>query len=210
LPKPHSACANLIIAKIARVERLRETVGQVRAELEDTNEQIDTLKKYKELHDCLHELEVRLLAIADAIARAKEAAARRSLGIYARDLRWLAERARAAIPNLPSRQSEEIWVPDLDACAKDIERARASTESAHDPLSDVPIKLRRLLTEANRINSVLAQLAGQLTLDSFSETMDAIANRIRADARPDDVALVQLMSNRRPPRSVLKCKPHPR
>ncbi len=173
---------------------VRETVGQVRAELEDSNEQIDTLKKYKELHDCLHELEVRLSAIADVIARAREAAARRSLGIYARDLRWLAERARAAIPNLPSRQSEEIWVPDLDACAGDIERARVSTESAHDPLSDVPIKLRRLLTEANRINSVLAQLAGQLKLDSFSETMDTIAKRMRADTRPDDVALVQLMT----------------
>jgi hypothetical protein len=173
---------------------VRETVGQLRAELEGTNEQIETLKKYKELHDCLHELEVRLPAIADGIARAKEAAARRSLGIYAMDLRWLAERARAAIPNLPSRQSEEIWVPDLAACADDIERVRVSTKSAHDPLSDVPIKLRRLLTEANRIDSVLAQLAGQLKLDSFSETMDEIAKRMRAGARSDDVALVQLMT----------------
>jgi hypothetical protein len=50
---------------------VRQTVGQVRAELQDTNKQIDTLKKYKELHDCLHELEVRLSAIADAVVRAK-------------------------------------------------------------------------------------------------------------------------------------------
>jgi hypothetical protein len=174
---------------------VRQTVGQVRAELQDTNKQIDTLKKYKELHDCLHELEVRLSAIADAVVRAKEPSARRSLGIYARDLRWLGERARAAIPNLPSRQSEEIWVPDLDACAEDIERARVSTiEDAQDALSHVPVKLRRLLTEASRINGFLAQLAGQLKLDSFSKTMDAIANRMRADTRPNDVSLMQLMT----------------
>jgi hypothetical protein len=175
---------------------VRQTVGQVRAELQDTNRQIDTLKKYKELHDCLHELEVRLLsAIADAVGRAKEASARRSLGIYALDLRTLGERARAAIANLPSRQSEEIWVSDLDACAEDIERARVSTiKNAQEALSDIPIKLRRLLTEANRINGCLAQIADQLKLDSFSETMDAIANRMRADTRPDDVSLVQLMT----------------
>ena len=184
-----------VLIEMKDASAVRQTVGQVRAELEDSNKQINTLKKYKELHDCLHELEVRLSAIADAVVRAKEASARRSLGIYARDLRWLSERARAAIPNLPSRQSEEIWVPDLDACAEDIERARASTiENAQDSLSDVPIKLRRLLTEANRINGFLAQLAGQLKLDSFSETMDEIANRMRADTRPDDVSLVQLMT----------------
>jgi hypothetical protein len=184
-----------VLIEMKDASAVRQTVGQVRAELEDSNKQINTLKKYKELHDCLHELEVRLSAIADAVVRAKEASARRSLGIYARDLRWLSERARAAIPNLPSRQSEEIWVPDLDACAEDIERARVSTiENAQDSLSDVPIKLRRLLTEANRINGFLAQLAGQLKLDSFSEAMDKIANRMRADTRPDDVSLVQLMT----------------
>ena len=184
-----------ILIEMKDESAVRQAVGQVRAELEDTNKQIDILKKYKELHDCLHELEVRLAAIADAVVRAKEAPARRSLGIYARDLRWLGERARAALLNLPSRQMEEIWVPDLGACAEDIERARASTiENAQDPLSDVPNKLRRLLTEATRINGFLAQLAGQLKLDSFSETMDAIANRMRADTRPDDVSLVQLMT----------------
>jgi len=184
-----------VLIKMKDESAVRETVGHVRADLEDTNKQIDTLKKYKELHDCLHELEVRLTAIADAVVRAKEAPARRSLGIYARDLRWLGERARAAIPDLPSRQSEEIWVPDLDACAEDIERARVATvENAQDPLLDVPIKLRRLLTEANRINGFLAQLAGQLKLDSFSDTMDEIANRVKTDTRPDDVSLMQLMT----------------
>jgi hypothetical protein len=183
-----------ILIGMKDVPAVRETVGQVRAQLEATNEQIDILKKYKELHDCLHELEVRLSAIADVVARAKEAAARRSLGIYAKDLRWLAERARGAIPNLPSKQSEEIWVPDLDTCAEDIESARVSIETAHDRLASVPNKLRRLLTEAPRINSALAQLADLLKLDSFSKTMDAIADRIRPDTRPDDVALLQLMT----------------
>jgi hypothetical protein len=183
-----------VLISMKDVPAVRETVGHVRAQLEASNEQIDMLKKYKELHDCLHELEVRLLAIADAVARANEAAARRSLGIYAKDLKWLAERARAAIPNLPSEQSEQVWVPDLDNCANDIEGARISLETARDRLSPVPIKLRRLLTEAPRINTALAQLADLLRLDSFSKTMDAIADRIRPDTMPDDGALLQLIT----------------
>jgi len=132
---------------------VREIVGHVRAQLEFTNQQIDILKKYKELHDCLHELEIRLSAIADVIARAKEVAARRSLGMYAKDLRWLADRARSAITNLPGKQREEIWIPDLDTCAEDIERARVSIEIAQAPVADVPIRLSHLLAEAHRINS---------------------------------------------------------
>jgi predicted nuclease with TOPRIM domain len=178
-----------VLISMKDVLAVRETVGQVRAQLERTNEQIDFLKKYKELHDCLHELEVRLPAIADAVARVNEAPARRSLGIYAKDLRWLSERARAAIPNLPSEQNEEIWIPDLNTCAEDIEDARGSIESAHDRLTCLPSKLRRLLNEAPRINTNLAQLADLLKLDSFSKTMDAIAARGRHDTIPDDASL---------------------
>jgi hypothetical protein len=177
-----------VLISMKDVLAVRETVGHVRAQLETTNEQIDILKKYKELHDCLHELQVRLLAITDAVTRVKEVPARRSLGIYAKDLRWLAERARAAIPNLPSEQNEKIWIPDLDSCAADIDAARASTENGHE-LTQLPIRLRGLLTEAPRINANLAQLAGLLTLDSFSKTMDAIAGRIRYDTIAEDTSL---------------------
>src|SRR5262245_10419374 len=46
-----------VLISMKDVPAVRETVGHVRAQLEATNEQIDILKKYKELHDCLHELE---------------------------------------------------------------------------------------------------------------------------------------------------------
>jgi hypothetical protein len=161
-------------------QAVRETVGRFRADFEATNEQIKILEKYKELHNDLHELQVRLPAIEDVLARsAVDPKARRSVGTFAVDLSWLVRSARKTIPGLPNQQREEDWINEFDACAKDMERV-AQLSLSLEMAAQIPERLMLLLSESARINTQLVSVTYLLRLGGFAKTMDTIAQYVRS------------------------------
>ncbi len=177
---------------------VRETVGGFRADFETTIRQIRILNKYKGLHDSLHELQLRIDPIVDALSRTRsDARALRSLRIYALDLRQWAKNARDQTPDLPTKDIEEDWINDWDACIQDMEVLGKSTVKDADPGKgdDVADRLKALLSQAQRINGLLANAADVLKLDRFNKSMETIAQKIRPFTTPDDPALHQLVAS---------------
>jgi hypothetical protein len=174
---------------------LRETVGRFRYAFESTREQILIVKKYKGLHDSLHELQLRLGAIGDALARSRtDKTVVRTLGRYAVELKWAARGARKQIPGLPNLMLEQGWVDDFETCINEMESAAKSAVTAVDldQLAAVSVRLRELLGEAPRINQALANCVASLRLGWLSDTMHVIAEKIRPGAESGDQALLQL------------------
>jgi hypothetical protein len=177
---------------------VRQTVGGFRADFETTQEQIEILEKYKRLHDSLHELQLRLGAIEDVLARSKsDPNVVRGLATYAIDLEFMAMEAGSKISGLPSRPVEEAWIEDFEVCIKDMSNAARSAAIPADLKNLPPVgeRLRALLREAPRINNALANAADSLKLDSFAMTMDVIAQTISANTAPNDPALQQLVAS---------------
>jgi hypothetical protein len=177
---------------------VRETVGGFRADFETTVRQIRILNKYKGLHDSLHELQLRIDPIVDALSRTRsDVRALRSLRIYALDLRQWAKNARRQTPDLPTKDVEEDWINDWDSCIQDMELLAKSTVKDADPGKgdEVADRLKALLSQSQRINGLLANAADVLKLDRFNKSMDTIAQKIRPFTAPDDPALHQLVAS---------------
>jgi len=164
---------------------VRQIVGGFRADFETTSRQIQILKKYKALHDCLHELQLSLDAFVDALRRStSDPGAVRSLRMYALDLTRWAKEARAQTVGLPTKPVEDDWIDDFDTCIRNLNNVAgtvARTED-RDKAADLPDRLRALLDNASRINSLLASAADNLRLESFTQTMKTIADDIQGAA----------------------------
>jgi hypothetical protein len=174
------------LAKLPGIALVQSTVGGFRALFEQGSTQIMKLRSYKALHESLHRLQLQLTTIGDAITRAPtDAGARGSLGLYARDLRQLATRARTSAMGVPSEQIELPWIDDFDGCVKVL--ASAATSDA-GVLERVPERLRLLLSEAPRINNALANLAATLSLDSLSTAMNTITQALQLPANSPALA----------------------
>ena len=168
------------VAKLKDKQVVRETVGYFRAGFETTSGQIELLKNYKSLHDGLHQVQIKLIAIADAAMRAKqEASARRTLGACAAELKSSADRARISASAVPTVAREKDWIAELDGCVVGLETASRSTT---DDVNLVAIidRLRSLLPEASRINSSLVIAAGNLNLDNLINALGKIAEQLNA------------------------------
>jgi hypothetical protein len=164
---------------------VRQIVGSFRADFETTNRQIQILKQYKALHDSLHELQLALDAIVDSLNRSTtDSGAVRSLRMYALALTRWAREARAQTPGLPTKPVEDNWIDDFDTCIVDLNNAASPTActSDCDKSADLPDRLRSLLDNATRINSLLASAADNLRLESFTQTMMTIASGIQDSA----------------------------
>jgi len=169
-------------------------VGRFRDAFESASEQILILKKYKGLHDCLHELQRRLPAIEDKLLSARaDRSVFRTLGRFLVDLKWLAKRAHQEMLDLPNvrARAENEWIEEFDRSIDEMEDATrvAATVVDFDRLLDIPRRLSELLTESPRINRELVHSAADLRLDRISDIMVKIADRIRRVTKFRDAAL---------------------
>jgi hypothetical protein len=177
---------------------VRQTVGGFRADFEATGRQIRILKKYKGVHDSLHDLQLALPKITgDLVRSTKDATAVRGFGRYVIDLRRIAKAARSHIEDLPGRGVEELWIDEFDGYINQIEDAGRPTATAADRanLGEVCDWLRALLTHASRINTAVANAADALRFDSFVKTMDTVAKQMSPMTAPEDPALRQLVAS---------------
>lgn len=164
---------------------VRQTVDFFRVGLFETSEKIRILKKYKGLHDVLHELQVRFDAIADALQQKN----RIQLSKYALDLARFAKSMRAQTDGLPTRSTEDNWIADFDSCIRDIASAAvAAADPASAPKADEIVEVLKedVLGQAKRINDLLVLAADGLKLDSFNKAMEAIGGKIKQQAGPQD------------------------
>jgi hypothetical protein len=171
---------------------VRETVGAFRADLATTGKQIVILKKYKALHDGLHELQIDLDAIEDALERFKtNIGAIRSLRMYAIALQRYADTSRAQASGLATEAEEIDWIDNFDSCIRDINSAAKPNAKPEDRamIDGVLDRLKNLLPNARRINSLLVNAASTLRLDSFTKTLVIIADRLKGFAAPDDTTI---------------------
>ncbi len=166
---------------------VRQTVGRFRADLDATSHQMQDLRGYKGLHDCLHALQLRIEIIADALSRlGKDAGARRRLQMLSEELEDIATTARACVLKLsvlPARPVEDFWISKFESCIQEITDAKTA-ENAPDLVE----RLRQLLPEAPRINYALGLAANNLRLESFAKTMDTIAASLGGFVAPTDFA----------------------
>jgi hypothetical protein len=185
-----------VLSKNSGDSDFRGTLGEFRARLQDTGSQIGLLKKYKGLHNCLHNLQGQLVGIEATVTVVRTLGASRGLRKLAFNLKPLSDDAREQTAGLPHPEREIEWIDEFDSyIANMIRIASLPALAAADVsnVSDIPNLLRALLRQqAPRINTLLVNAADALKLGSFAETMTTIADKISAKGAPNDPALPQL------------------
>jgi Trypsin-like peptidase domain len=175
---------NLALAALTampRREEVRGIVASYRQDFEKTREQILLLAKYKELHNCLHEVEARLDSIVDSVKRliAGENVFR-YLKEAATSLDELVANARPQSCGLPTEDEEQTWISELASCAADLRSASrpGAPVGAVEKVPDIPDRLRSILSRASDINNELVRAAKQVRLDNFAETMRSVEQQL--------------------------------
>jgi hypothetical protein len=184
-----------VLSEHSIVSDFSGTLGQFRVKLQETGEQIKLLKKYKGLHNCLHNLQGQLLGIEATVTLVGSGGPFKGLRKIAFNLKPLAGDARAQTTGLPRPAREIEWIDEFDsyiALMMHTASLPAPTKPDIDKLSDIPNLLRALLhQQAPRINSLLIAAADALKLESFAEAMASAAKEIPPDAAQSDTVLRQ-------------------
>lgn len=149
---------------------------------------VDVLARYKELHDCLHQVQLKhFRQVADAARRFRaDPLAGGTLEEYLDQLRTVVSDAREAaggLPDTPSARPQELlWVDTLDAVAAGL---RAALDTLDDrAAADAVRKLKTLLrTEPFRVNQMLALTAQGLPLKPLLETLRRVAAAVGSGSR---------------------------
>jgi hypothetical protein len=163
-----------------------QMVGASKARFEITRDELNRLARYKALHDCLHTVQLQIVAISRAAkAFPADASAGWELTTYCDQLDRLAKRARGKTTGLLSEQDELAWVDEFDQARIGARGAvKASTS-----LSDAITALARLLPEAVRINGEMIGAAKRLGpgLDGLADTLDTLTRQLLNARRSDGV-----------------------
>lgn len=162
--------------KLARDPALHALVVESRSELVRIAIEIDVLARYKELHDCLHMVQLKLYRqVTDAVRRFRtDFVSLGTLETYLVELRIIATDAREAATKLPNnprvRGQEMAWVVVLEAVADDLRTA--IEELDEQKAANALRKLKGLLRiEPFRVNQLLALTAQELPLDRLVDTL---------------------------------------
>jgi hypothetical protein len=165
-------------------QALQHIMASYRPDFEKTRQQIRILAKYKELHNCLHEVQERLDGITNSVERLKSGD---NVLLYLKHeasfLKDVAKKARNQLAGLPTADDERDWIDTLDACAaavKSATDARAPVSDSEKVL-DVPERLARILPRASHINEELVDAAKHVRLDNFAETMRSVEQQFGAN-----------------------------
>ena len=178
---------NLALIDLNRIRRARDLhhiMASYRPDFEKTRQQIVILAKYKELHNCLHDLQKRLDGIANNVARLKRLKSGDNVRLYLKEdatfLRDLARTARDQVEGLPTAEDEQDWIDELDACAGDMRIASVAASVINENVLLVPERLAHLLPKASHINKELVGTARNVGLNNFAETMRLVEQQLGA------------------------------
>jgi hypothetical protein len=172
--------------RMRQARDLHHIMASYRPDFERTREQIVILAKYKELHNCLHEIQKRLNAITHNIERLKS---NDHVQPYLREdasfLSNFARKARNQLQGLPTADEEQDWIDQLQSCADDMKAASTPASVINENVLLVPARLEHLLPNASHINKELVSTAKDVGLNNFSETMRLVEQQLGA-TMPED------------------------
>ncbi len=167
--------------RIRQARDLHHIMASYRPDFEKTRQQIVILAKYKELHNCLHELQKRLNQIDNNVARLKSGD---NVRLYLREdanfLRDVARKARNQLVDLPTAEDQRDWINELDACVADLRAASLAVSVIDENVLLVPERLAHLLPNASHINKELVGTAKNVGLNNFAETMRLVEQQLGA------------------------------
>jgi hypothetical protein len=172
---------------------VRAVVAVSRKTLDQVSSSIDALSHYKELHDCLHEIQLR--HYREIIARAKDLGSKPQASFelqqHVIDLAKICSRARQAVEQLPEigadRKHVRGWVEELELAIPKLRKA-VREEDTHDVITAVFPFRSVIVSEQSRVNASLNRYAEELPLDELSEILaKVVATKPAGDASAADL-----------------------
>ncbi|MEW9612726.1 hypothetical protein AB3G45_02490 [Shinella sp. S4-D37] len=158
---------------------VRQAVDSSKAKLQEIVRTIDSLKVYKNLHECLHQLQVKQFQALRAAARKMPENREQALVLrdYRDQLRGACVAARGTAQELndpPRRQTEMSWIDDLEQAGDRFHAAIATrnARAAQTALKDIRFVMR---AAPPRLNDLIAAIAKVLPLDELEKALGSIA-----------------------------------
>jgi hypothetical protein len=175
------------------IDAVRERILQSSDDLQRVVVDLDLLARYKMLHDCLHNLQLKhYRAVASAARGLKaDASAKDTLGEYLHQVRIQCSNARSAAQGLPStpgeRDVEMEWINALETFTTELHTAlindddRAAIKSAYG--------LKRILrTRPRDLDQLLVTTARRVPFSKLVDSLKDIALAANGDIRSSYLA----------------------
>ncbi|MBB2671532.1 UNVERIFIED_ORG: hypothetical protein GGE44_001083 [Rhizobium esperanzae] len=158
---------------------VREAADSSKAKLQSIVDTIDSLKIYKSLHECLHQLQVKQFQALRAAARKMPENREQTqvLKDYRDQLRGACVAARGNAEELddpPRKQTELSWIDDLEHAGERFHQAieQRDARAAQTALKDIRLVMR---ATPPRLNDLIAAIAKVLPLDELERALARIA-----------------------------------
>ena len=186
-----AASALIELNRIQHKKIVFDTIQSYRTDFEVTRKQIDILSRFKELHTCLHQLQLMLTAIKSEVSleRKIDTEAIVNLATYASRLTEMAKSARTKAAGLApqDRRNQLVWIDKFDALLVEMSDAAqpARRDVVREKILSIHGRLGRLLKYMPDINKRLIETAKIVRLDGFVETMNQIVKWL-GDTSADD------------------------
>ncbi|WP_315737500.1 MULTISPECIES: hypothetical protein [unclassified Bradyrhizobium] len=172
---------------------IRSVVAASRKTLDQVSSRIDALFHYKELHDCLHDIQLRhyreIIDCAKELGRDPQA----SFGLqqHVIDLAKICSRVREAAELLPEVGADRThvrgWIEELESAIPKLRKA-VRDEDTHDVITAVFPFRSVIVSEQSRVNASLNRYAEELPLRELSEILaNAVAAKPAGDASAADL-----------------------
>jgi hypothetical protein len=149
---------------------------------------LDLLARYKALHDCLHDLQVKHLrqVTTDAKRLREDPLANDNLSEYLHQLQIQASRARTAAEGLPDTPGERDvqmrWISALDAIINDLRAALTGMDNKAATKAVYGLKAI-LRKEPSELDHLLVITARRVPLSRLLDTLEDIATDSRNGAK---------------------------
>ena len=160
-------------------QAVKDAVNGSRVTLETIVATVDSLDVYKNLHECLHQLQAKqfhsLRSAAKTMPDKREQA--RELKEYRQQLRIACLFARGAVEKLPDvpivRQTELLWIGELELAGDRFHEAieNRNAKAAQSALKDIRIVMRGT---PPRLNDLIFSIATLLPLDALAQALGKI------------------------------------
>lgn len=178
-----AASALIGLTKVGPDDKVHEILESYRNDFEATRKQIDKLSRYKEIHNCLHQLQLQLSAVKNAIDRKPfDNDAILNLASYASGLadfaRLASDQAAGLGPQDKSDQQELL--NEFNSATNDMVDAAQpfDKDAVHAKMLVIYSRFARLLKFAPDVNKKLVDTARYVRLDGCAETMNLITKRL--------------------------------
>lgn len=187
LARAVGAGLSVVVGRFEPASALRAVlVGNAAQTLADLGTQFSRLRKYKILHDCLHNLQfkyARGITTELRLFRDDPVGAADTLVAYFREMADELIQARPEIEGLESTGAEKMWLNVADESVRRMETAilQKKTDDAAKGFQLLDGVLR---VQPTRINELLTGLLERLPLDPLRDTLTALAQPLGTEGAP--------------------------